>query len=110
LKNLPGFSGAAVVDSETGLVLGRLAVRSTDVDVGAAGSSSVVKAARSLAAALQADEEVEDVIVTLPSQYHLARVVASSPAIVIYLALDRPAANLGMAHLTLRQVERAVSP
>jgi predicted regulator of Ras-like GTPase activity (Roadblock/LC7/MglB family) len=110
LKDLAGFCGAAVVDCETGLLLGRLAARAAELDTGAAGATDVIRAARGLAAALAADGDVEDVIVSFRGQYHMARIVESSPAIVIYLALDRPAANLGLAHLTLRQVERAVGP
>ena len=110
LKDLAGFSGAAVVDCETGLLLGRMVARAADLDAGAASAADVVRAARGLAAALAADSDVEDVIVSLRGQYHMVRVVESNPAIVIYLALDRPAANLGLAHITLRNVERAVGP
>lgn len=109
LKKLAGFIGAAVVDSETGLVLGRVDGHSRDLEGFAAGSMEVVRAARRMVHVLEIDDDVEDVLVTLGAQYHLARTVAKSPAIFLYLALDRGVANLAMARLTLKQVEEAIT-
>lgn len=109
LKRLPGFQGAAVVDSETGLVLGRVDAAGRDLEAAAAGTMEVVRAARRMVHALEMDDDVEDVLVTLGSQLHLARTVTRSPAIFLYVALDRDTANLGMARLTLKQVEEAIT-
>jgi len=109
LKQLTGFLGAAVVDSETGLVLGRLAADARDLDVAAAGATDVVRAARRIAQTLEADDDLEDVFVSFGSQYHLARAVALNPAILLYLWLDRRSANFGLARITLKQVEEAIA-
>lgn len=109
LTQLGGFMGAAIVDCETGLLLGRAAPRSETLDPGAASAVDVMQAARRLAATVQAEGDVEDVLVTLSSHYHMARVIERNPAIIIYLCLDRRSANFGLAHLTLRQVERAIA-
>lgn len=93
-----------MVDSETGLILGRVAGQSENIEVGAAAAVDVVRAARDLASSVGAEDDVDDVIVSLKSQMHLARVLDANPAIVVYVALDRRAANMGLAHLTLRQV------
>lgn len=109
LRQLGGFIGAAVVDSETGLVLGRLGADTHDFDAAAAGSTDVVRAARRIAQALEADEDLEDVFVSFGSQYHLARTVAVNPAILLYLWLDRRNANFGLARIALKQVEEAIA-
>jgi predicted regulator of Ras-like GTPase activity (Roadblock/LC7/MglB family) len=109
LKRLPGFLGAAVVDSETGLVLGRVDGANRDLETAAAGNMDVVRAARRMVHALEIDDDVEDVLVTLGRQHHLARTVARSPAIFLYVALDRDSANLALARITLKQVEEAIT-
>lgn len=107
LKALSGFHGAAVVDCQTGLILGRIA-GGADLEAGAAGATEIVRSARLLAEALAVDGDVEDVIVSMTGHFHMARVVAKNPSILIYAAFDRRGSNLGLAHLTLREVERAV--
>lgn len=109
LKKLAGFMGAAVVDSETGLMLGRIEGQGRDLEGFAAGSMEVVRAARRMVHSLEIDDDVEDVLVTLGGQYHLARTVAKSPAIFLYVALDRGVANLAMARITLKQVEETIT-
>ncbi|MBL8549071.1 MAG: hypothetical protein JNJ73_03735 [Hyphomonadaceae bacterium] len=109
LRELAGFSGAAVVDSETGLVLGRVAADGRNLEAAAAGSMDVVRAARGLVHSLESEDDVEDIVVTLGEQYHLARTVAKSPAIFLYLWLDRRSANLALARMTLKQVEEAIT-
>lgn len=101
--------GAAVVDSETGLILGQIGANGGDLEICAAGSMDLVRGARRMVNALEIDDDVEDVIVSLQAQYHLARTVRKNPAIFIYLRLDRQAANLGLARLTLQRVEDAIA-
>jgi predicted regulator of Ras-like GTPase activity (Roadblock/LC7/MglB family) len=108
LRQLAGFQGAAVVDSETGLVLGSASPDGRDLETAAAASMDVVRAARGMVHALEMDDDVEDVMVSLGAQYHLARTVAKSPAIFLYCALDRRTANLGVARITLKHVEEAI--
>jgi predicted regulator of Ras-like GTPase activity (Roadblock/LC7/MglB family) len=108
LKQLSGFIGAAVVDGETGLVLGRVASDTRDLETAAAGSMEVIRAARRMVQALEMDDDVEDIFISLGAQYYLLRTVARSPAIFLYVALDRRSANLGLARMTLKQVEEAI--
>jgi predicted regulator of Ras-like GTPase activity (Roadblock/LC7/MglB family) len=109
LRQLTGFVGAAVVDSETGLVLGRISADGRDLEAAAAGSMELVRAARRMVHSLESEDDVEDVLVTLSEQYHLARTVEKSPAIFLYLWLDRRTSNLGLARITLKQVEEAIT-
>lgn len=109
LKQLSGLIGAAVVDGETGLVLGRVASPAGDLETAAAGSMEVMRAARGMVQALEIDDDVEDIFISLGAQYHLLRTIARSPAIFLYVALDRRSANLALARLTLKQVEEAIT-
>ncbi len=68
----------------------------------------LVRAARRMAHAMEVDDDVEDIIVALTGNLHMARTVAASPAIFLYLALDRRDANLAVARLTLKQVEASI--
>jgi hypothetical protein len=108
LKQLSGFVGAAVVDSETGLVLGQVEMAGRSIEGAAAAGMEVLRAARRMAPVLGVDEDVEETIVALGAHYHLARTIARNPAIFLHLSLDRAAANLAVARITLKQVEEAV--
>jgi hypothetical protein len=55
---------------------------------------------------LATDGDVEDVIVTLDSHYHLIRLLRPGPGRVLLLlvTLDRPQAGLAMAHREIRDL------
>lgn len=107
LKNTGGFIGACLVDSETGLMLASES-SGTKFDLEAAGAANteVVRAKNAAMKMLGlGDDHIEDILITLGTQYHLIRPLASSPTVFLYIALDRASANLGMARLTLKKVE-----
>lgn len=108
LRQLTGFVGAAVIDSETGLVLGQLTADGRDLEIAAAGVTDVVRTARQLGLSLAPNDDLEDVFVSCGDQFHLARTIGENPAILLYLWLDRRGANFGLARLTLKQVEEAI--
>ncbi len=109
LKDLAGFAGAAVVDSETGLILGQIGGLENGVEVAAAANMDVLRAARQLVETLEMDDDVEDVIVALGSQYHFVRTISLNPAIFLYLRLDRRNANLALARLSLKRTEAGIA-
>ena len=108
LRDLAGFIGAAVIDSETGLILGQLGVDAQTLEAAAAANADVVRAARRMVQSLEIQDDLEDLLVCLWSQYHIVRTIGRNPAILIYVMLDRRNANLGGARLALRQVERSI--
>ncbi|WP_213547011.1 hypothetical protein [Vannielia litorea] len=55
--------------------------------------------------ALGLDDHIEDILITLGTQYHLIRPLESNPAVFVNVAVDRKSANLGMARLTVKNVE-----
>ena len=106
LKNMAGFIGACLVDSDTGLMLAAEAGNAKfDLEAAGAANTEVVRAKNAAMQALGLKDHIEDILITLGTQYHLIRPLASNPAVFIYVALDRKAANLGMARLNVKNVE-----
>ncbi len=109
LKRIGGFVLASLVDADSGMVHG--AVREDDgmnVPVASAGAADVVGVLSLMTSRLALPGDLEDVIVTLGSHYHLIRVLPPTPAgqLILLVTLDRPRANLAMA---LREVREAAS-
>jgi len=102
---MPGFVGSAVADSDSGMALATLGGGDgLNIELAAAANTDVVKAKRKAIAMLELNEGIEDILITLDSQYHLIRPVESSPEVFVYLAVDRKTANLAVARMTLRKV------
>lgn len=106
LKNLAGFIGACLVDSDTGLMLASETGNGKfDLEAAGAANTEVVRAKNSAIKALGLDDAIEDILITLGGQYHLIRPLAANPAIFVYVALDRASSNLGMARIKVKAVE-----
>ena len=109
LSSIAGFLGACMVDSETGLMLGSEGGGAIDLETAGAANTEVVKAKLRAIEALGMSESIEDILITLDSQFHLIRPLASNPMVFIYVALDKKAANLGLARIQVKNVEKTVS-
>lgn len=112
LKRIDGFALASLIDADTGMVLG--AVRedaSVSVPVAAAGAADVVSVLSLMASRLALQDDLEDVIVTLGSHYHLIRMLPPEPAgqLILLVTLKRPTANLAMAHREVRESASAAA-
>ena len=107
---IDGAIGAALVDYETGMSLGQAGGGDLDLDVAAAGNSDVVKAKLRTMNALGLNEKIEDILITLSSQYHLLRLITarSGQGLFLYMALDKGKANLAMARRQLTNLEKDV--
>ena len=108
LKGLDGFIGACLADSETGLVLGQIG-NSLNMEVAAAANSEVVRAKRKTLRILRLEDEIEDIFITLGTQYHLIRPLKSEPKFFFYLVLDRFQGTLALSRFALADVERKLS-
>ena len=106
LNQIDGFVGAALVDSESGMLLGQEGGGGMNLEVAAAGNTEVVKSKRKVMQNLGLRDAVEDILITLGKQYHLIRPLRSRPTLFFYLAVDRSRANLAMARLTLADIEK----
>lgn len=111
LTEINGFIGACLVDSDTGLILESEDTGRLDMEVAGAVNVEVVKAKLSAikTLGLEGSESIEDILITLSGQFHLIRLLEKSPAVFIYVALDRKVANLGMARLQVKKVEKNIS-
>ncbi|MFF0546660.1 hypothetical protein ACWEVD_26630 [Nocardia thailandica] len=105
---IDGAIGAAVVDFTSGMALGTLSSsKSLDLQVAAAGNTEVVRAKLRTMEQLGLNEDIEDFLITLSSQFHIIRPVTHRKAhgLFLYLVLDRNRANLALARHTLRSIE-----
>jgi predicted regulator of Ras-like GTPase activity (Roadblock/LC7/MglB family) len=105
LRELAGFIGACVVDSDTGMVLAIDSQGRLDLELAAAGNTEVVRAKRRTISTLNLRDEIEDILISLKNQYHIIRLLRTNERVFIYVALDRKIANLAMARMTIQKVE-----
>ncbi|MFF0541330.1 hypothetical protein ACWEVD_12715 [Nocardia thailandica] len=105
---IDGAVGAAVVDFNSGMALGMLSsTKALDLQVAAAGNTEVVRAKLRTIEQLGLNEDIEDILITLSSQYHLIRPMTGrkSKGLFLYLALERGRANLALARHKLKSIE-----
>lgn len=104
LLTLDGAMAASVVDYATGMML-QAAGSGLDLEMASAGNSEVVRAKMDTMKALKLNEEIEDILISLGSQYHLIRPMHNKKGIFIYYVLSKKSANLAMARIKLKEVE-----
>jgi hypothetical protein len=105
---IDGCIGVALVDHTSGMALGTLGGgKELDLTVAAAGNTDVVRAKLRAMELLNLKETIEDILITLDTQYHLIRPLTgrAGKGLFIYLALNKSRANLAMARHQLRQIE-----
>jgi hypothetical protein len=108
---IDGAIGAALVDHTSGMALGTVGGGKTiDLTVAAAGNTDLVRAKLRAMEMLNITEKVEDILITLDSQYHLIRPLSSraGKGLFLYLVLNKDRANLAMARHQLRAIEGAL--
>lgn len=111
LLSIEGATGAAIVDYTSGMALAQGGNPGFDLGVAAAGNSNVVSSKLRTMADLGLDGSIEDVLITLDSQYHLINVLnsAGSKGLFVYLVLDRTYANLALARHKLNNIAKAIA-
>ncbi|MFI6454108.1 hypothetical protein ACIBF6_21410 [Streptosporangium amethystogenes] len=105
---IDGAIGAVIVDYNSGMALGALGgSKDLDLQVAAAGNTEVVKAKMRTMESLGIKDGIEDILITLGTQYHVIRPLSgrSGKGLFIYMALDRNRANLALARHILRGIE-----
>ncbi|MEU7279314.1 hypothetical protein AB0A69_11130 [Streptomyces sp. NPDC045431] len=105
---IDGALGAALVDYTSGMALGTIGGgKDLDLAIAAAGNTDVVRAKVRTMEMLGLKDEIEDILITLGTQYHLIRLLKSrgGAGLFLYLALDKERSNLAMARHHLRRIE-----
>ncbi|MEV0324494.1 hypothetical protein ACIBKX_35795 [Streptomyces sp. NPDC050658] len=106
--SIEGVIGAALVDYTSGMALGTLGGgKDMDLTVAAAGNTDVVRAKLRTMEMLGLKDEIEDILISLGSQYHLIRLIKgrNNNGLFLYVALDKNRANLAMARHQLKRIE-----
>jgi len=83
-----------------------------DLTVAAAGNTDVIRAKLRAMEMLNITEKIEDILITLDSQYHLIRPLTSrsGKGLFLYVALRRDRSNLAMARHQLKRIENDLGP
>lgn len=108
---IDGSVGAAIVDYTSGMALAVLGgSKDLDLTVAAAGNTDVLRAKTRAMEMLGITDQVEDILITLGSQYHLIRPLGgrAGQGLFLYLVLNKDRANLAMARHQLRRVEAEI--
>ncbi|MFD3732647.1 hypothetical protein [Streptomyces sp. NPDC058632] len=108
LSSIDGATAAALVDYTSGMALGTIGGgKDFNLEVAAAGNTDVVRSKLRTMELLGLKEEIEDILITLGSQYHLIRLLKGrgGNGLFLYLVLDSNRANMAMARHQLRRIE-----
>jgi hypothetical protein len=105
VRQIQGFVLTCLVDASSGMILGALQDQDDlSLPVAAAGAADAVNVLSMMTGELAANGDVEDVIVTAGSHYHLIRML--SPGLgrrfLLLVTLERQQANLAMALREIR--------
>lgn len=104
LLTVDGAMCAALVDSSSGMLLGE-AGAGLDLDTAAAGNTEVVRAKLKTIKALGLDDSIDDILITLSSQYHIIRPLAATPEVFLYLVLASAKSNLALARIKVKEAD-----
>ncbi|MFI5672043.1 hypothetical protein [Streptomyces sp. NPDC051704] len=111
MTSIEGTLGVALVDYTSGMALGALGGgKDLDLGVAAAGNTDVIRAKVRTMEMLGLKDEIEDLLITLGSQYHLIRLLRGrgNDGLFLYVVLNKANSNLAMARHQLKRIESAL--
>ena len=105
LMKQEGALCVALVDSSSGMMLGH-AGGGINMEVAAAANTEVVRAKLKAMRALGMNDKIEDILITLGKQYHILHPLSNKEDVFLYGVFDRQHANLALARLKAKEVEK----
>jgi predicted regulator of Ras-like GTPase activity (Roadblock/LC7/MglB family) len=110
LAKLLSFDGAlsvAVVDSESGMVLGK-AGTGVEIELAAACASDILRARLASTRMMGNDEKIDDLLISLTSQIQIIHPLPSNPNIFTYLIGDKEKSSLAMARYKATEADQLI--
>jgi predicted regulator of Ras-like GTPase activity (Roadblock/LC7/MglB family) len=110
LATLLSFDGAlcvAVVDSDSGMILGR-AGSGVEMDLAAANASVILRARLASTKALGTEEKIDDLLISLTSQVQIIHPLPRNPSIFTYLIGDKSKSSLAMARFKATEADQLI--
>jgi predicted regulator of Ras-like GTPase activity (Roadblock/LC7/MglB family) len=105
LMTVDGAMCAALVDSESGMMLGSIG-SGVDLEIAAAGNTEVMRAKLRTMKQLGLNDRIDDILITLGKQYHILRPCASQEGMFLYFVLDKGRSNLALARRKVIDIDR----
>ena len=99
-----GARSASLVDSESGMILGQSG-SNPDIEVTAAGNTELIRSQIRSLKNMGTDEAVDDILITLSTQYDILRPLKANPSISLLVTLDKAKANLALARFRVSECE-----
>ncbi len=104
LMSITGAMASALVDYNSGMLLGSVG-SGVDLEIAAAGNTEVIRAKVKTIKMLGLGQDIDDILITLSSQFHLIRPLKTDRELFAYYVLDSSTANLALARRALKQME-----
>ena len=101
-----GSMAAAVVDFSSGMLLAGGGSSNVDLEIAAAGNTEVMRSKMKTMGMLGLKDAIDDILITLGSQYHLLRPLQKHEGLFLYTVLDKSKSNLALARRALVEAER----
>lgn len=103
---IEGAIGVALADYDSGMCLGTSGGRQGfDLEVAAAGNSEVIRSKQKVMQALDLEDQIQDILITLGKEYHLMFPQPGS-SLFIYICLSRQGGNLALARHKLTELTK----
>lgn len=110
LEKLLGFDGSigvALVDSDSGMVLGE-AGSVDNLGLSAAGASVILRARLATNKALGLNEKIDDVLISLSSQVQIIHPLANNSKFFVYMIGDKSKSSLAMARYKATEADHQI--
>ena len=108
LDALDGITNVCIINADNDRVIKKRGRDGAGIEVLARGGAEMIRENRKLIKSLGLNESVEDILITVQSQYHIIRPITVADQYILYLVLEKDLSNLAMARYQLRIFENQI--